>query len=171
MEPRALTLSKGLVPFVTDGCRPVPSGSATCGQALLETTTTLSLEQLGIPRQEVSPDPSVNSMLFIDLNEAFAASSGLGTAFLFASPTGGLRRASDIFGRTTGVFGILVYYDRTETTGKLMPYGAEAVGARRVRAPPSTPARTPSRPPALRLRPPLSLRPSPAPRRHRARTV
>jgi len=101
VEPRALTLSKGLVPFVTDGCRPVPSGSATCGQALLETTTTLSLEQLGIVRQEVSPDPSVNSMLFIDLNEAFAASSGLGTAFLFASPTGGLRRASDIFGRTT----------------------------------------------------------------------
>ena len=101
VEPRALTLSKGLVPFVTDGCRPVPSGSATCGQALLETTTTLSLEQLGIVRQQVSPDPSVNSMLFMDLNEAFAASSGLGTAFLFASPMGGLRRASDIFGRTT----------------------------------------------------------------------
>ena len=58
-------------------------------------------EQLGIVRQQVSPDPSVNSMLFMDLNEAFAASSGLGTAFLFASPMGGLRRASDIFGRTT----------------------------------------------------------------------
>ena len=50
-------------------------------------------------------------------------------------------------------------------------YGAEAVGARRVRAPPSTPAHPPARPPPSGPGPPLSLLRSPAPHRQRARIV
>ena len=77
--------------------------------------------------------------------------------------------------------GLMLATHKDVTSRKLRPqlprqasccrYGAEAVGARRVRAPPSTPARPPARPPPSGPGPPLSLLRSPAPHRHRARTV